>query len=168
MITSPWAARRRATGFSQQRVAGYLGVSRHMVLRMEQGLFSDPPHVQELAILYDSDASTLNMEYHEYVARQREQFAQQHPDFRTVLKNYTDIEHPLVHYREVIGVSQIGFCRGLCLHPDPVRDYEMQAQRGIPKQLIVACNAISWDYGYLESAVLDWKITGRANEYAAL
>jgi len=133
-----------------------------MVMRLEQGLLSNPLYTEELATLYDSTPKVMKELYYDFIQRTRDSFKEKYPSFVT-LNGYRGIQHPLVHYRDNNNLSQVGFCKGLCLHPDPIRDYELNQQRGIPQQLIVACNDIAWNYGHLESAVTEWRIDGRAD-----
>lgn len=164
----PWATFRESKGFSQQFIADQLDVSRHYVIRLEQGLFANSPdHVlNKLSDLLEVSNDELHATYHLYRHDTREEFGRSYADF-SYLKNYAGAVHPLVDYRERNKLSRIGLCKGLCLHPDPINDYEKNKQRGVPRDLIVACNEISWDYGHLENAVTEWRISGRADAIRA-
>lgn len=158
-----WSSYRVAAGYTQQSIADKVGVSRHMIVRLEQCLFTEPPRrfLDQLGYYYNVPVSDLIKAYHGLVAEKRELFKNEYMSFKEVLRGYEGYTNPLVYYREVQKLSRIGFCKKLCLHPDPIRDYEINDQRGVPQQLRVACNDISWDYGYLESAVSEWRISGR-------
>lgn len=157
------ASLRRSKNLTQIEVAGVLGITRHMLMRIEQGIYTDLVHYEELANIYEMEVEELQKLYRKQVQNTRDQFALKYPDFKTVLKDYSGTIMPLTFYRNTLQLTQIGFCKGLCVHPDPIRDYELNEQRGIPMQLVIACNSVSWDYGALESAVVDWRISGRAN-----
>jgi transcriptional regulator with XRE-family HTH domain len=158
-----WASYRVNSGYTQQGIADKIGVSRHMIMRLEQGLFAEPPRrfLDLLGFYYDVPTSDLIKSYHALVKHKRETYSVEYRSFSDVLKGYIGFTNPLVYYREVQNLSRIGFCKRMCLHPDPIRDYEINMQRGIPLQLINACNSIQWDYAPLESAVTEWRISGR-------
>jgi len=138
-------------------------VSRHMVIRLEQSLFPSPLHSEALSDLYSVDQELLISEYYRYIKTTRLEFSSRYPPFSEVLYHYSGSTHPLIYYRERFGLSRIGLCKGLCLHNDPITNYEKNDQRGVPQQLIIACNSIEWDYGPLENAVNEWRIAGHAD-----
>lgn len=164
MATHPWARRRTQLGLTQDAVAATLHVNRQTVIRLEQGLFHQPSEdvLVKLGILYATPIGDLIRGYNEYVMTQRGEFAGMYPDFR-VLNNYQGFEHPLISYRLSLGLSRLAFCRALCLDYGPVADYETNKQRGIPLELIRACSDMNWDYAPLESAVAEWRSSGRAD-----
>lgn len=160
----PWATRRERAGFTQDSVAGLLGVNRQTVIRLEQSLFH-APSVEVLVKLgeyYSVPIGDLIEEYNEYVQFQRGVFAGKYPNF-SMLNNYQGVEHPLVSYRLSLDLTRLAFCRELCLDYGPVSDYERNIQRGIPLELIRACSDMYWDYAPLESAVAEWRSSGRAD-----
>ncbi len=150
-ISHPWARYRRNMGLTQSSVADRVGVTRHYIIRLEQSLFWHPPDslLVRLAILYD-------IELGEFEAL-----------FGSGLRSLVWDKHPLVIYRERHGLSRMGLCKGLCLHYDPVSEYEANKQRDIPAQLVEACDDIKWDYQPLVSAVAEWRISGRADRKSA-
>jgi len=158
-----WASYRVAAGYTQAEIAATIGVSRHMIVRLEQALFTEPPRrfLDQLGWYYGVSTKDLISSYHQLVKNKRETFANEYQSFKEVLSGYAGYTNPLVFYRESQGLSRIGFCKRICVHPDPIRDYENNDQRGVPQQLRVACNAIEWDYAPLEDAVTTWRISGR-------
>lgn len=162
-VLHSWASYRVAAGYTQQSIADKIGVSRHMIVRLEQSLFPDPPRrfVDELGYWYDVPSSDMMKSYHSLVKDKRAQFKENYSSFSNILHGYKGIANPLVYYREQQNLSRIGFCKRICVHPDPIRDYEINDQRGVPQQLIIACNEMGWDYAPLESAVTEWRISGR-------
>ena len=167
MNKHPFAVRRTKANLTQVDLADLLSVTRHMVLRLEQGLFSyiPPGILRELSGIYLCTTAELEMEYRGFVNEKRDEFKRTHPSFKEIFadQNYTGDEHPLIYYRETLKLSRIGLCKGLCLHPDPITDWEHNKQRGVPAQLKQACSDIYWDYAPLESAVAMWRMDGRAD-----
>jgi len=161
----PWATRRERAGYTQESVSLELNVNRQTVIRLEQGLFHQPSEevLVKLGELYDVPLGVLIEEYNEYVQNQRVVFAGKYSDFR-ILNNYQGREHPLVSYREALDLSRLAFCRALCLDYGPIADYETNKQRSIPLELIRASNDMMWDYAPLESAVAEWRSSGRADK----
>lgn len=167
MKKHPFALRRYRASLTQVDLAERLGVTRHMVIRLEQGLFRLPPdHItQELAEIYGVEQWELIGEYRDWQREKRLEFKRKNPSFKEVFgtEHYLGPEHPLTYYREKLGLSRIGLCKGLCLHPDPITDWEHNKQRGVPSSLKEACGVVFWDYTPLETAVTEWRMDGRAD-----
>lgn len=148
-----------------------LGVSRFYVINLEKALYDQPPGgiLIELARLYKRSELELLEAYTGYVKEKRLEFKENYPSFKETFgfMTYPYAVHPLIRYREINGMSRAAFCKGLCLHPKTVEAYEKNKQRGIPEQLIVACNSIQWDYAPLESAVSEWRLNGYADRKGA-
>ncbi len=172
-ISHPWARYRRNMGLTQSSVADRVGVTRHYIIRLEQSLFWHPSDslLVRLSILYDIELGEFEESYYRYVRDTREEFARTHSSFEALfgsgLRSLVWDKHPLVIYRERHGLSRMGLCKGLCLHYDPVSEYEANKQRDIPAQLVEACDDIKWDYQPLVSAVAEWRISGRADRKSA-
>jgi DNA-binding XRE family transcriptional regulator len=163
----PWATRREQAGFTQENVSLELKVNRQTVIRLEQSLFHQPSVevLTKLGELYAAPVGDLIEEYNEYVKEQRGEFAGRHPDF-SVMVNYSGLKHPLVAYRESLGLSRMGLCRGLCLDYYPLFQYEANKQRGLPLELKRACEDMKWDWTKLDREVVLWRLSGRANKLA--
>lgn len=162
-LRHPWSLRRNDRGFTQESLADSIGVTRHMVLRLEQGLFAEPPPDLLVKIGFRLDASLPELleEYFAYVKDARNYFREHNLSIERALKHYLvekEDVHPLVFYREMQDLSRIGLCKGLCLHQDPIRDYENNQQRGVPSQLVAALKEINWPVEPLEEAVKEWRI----------
>jgi transcriptional regulator with XRE-family HTH domain len=168
-LTHPWSSRRKELGLTQAALGKELFVSRHMVIRLEQSLFAEPPPglLNRLGLVFDEDCTELLREYHSYVRLTRRLFATKNQSFKVVfgglegyegLTPYLQEQHPLEFYRETQSLSRIGFCKGLCLHQDPINDYEKNRQRDLPAQLYEACSFIGWNIEPLTLAVKDWRI----------
>lgn len=133
-----------------------------MVIRLEQGLFNEPPPdlLVKIGFRLDANLEELLREYFQYIKDTRAIFREKHSSFKSILRTYDLLEdiHPLVYYREAESLSRIGLCKELCLHQDPIRDYENNQQRGLPAQLIAASEEIGWDYHCVEIAVKSWRV----------
>lgn len=172
-ISHPWARYRRNAGFTQAEVADRMHVTRHYIIRLEQSLFWHPTDslMVKLAMLYDVELGEFEESYYRFVRDTRETFAKTHSSFESLfgsgLRPLVFNKHPLVIYRERHGLSRMGLCKGLCLHYDPISEYEANKQREIPAQLIEACEEIKWSYAPLVRAVAEWRISGRADRKSA-
>lgn len=155
---------RLAVNLTQQEVGNYLDIDRLSVIRYEQGMFGhlSDELVDSLSQLYRVDQDLLIMEYRGYQREQRLRFKEGHADWRLV-KDYKGLKHPLVHYRENYGLSRNGLCKGLCLDYGPISNYEMNKQRAVPESIKIASVDAHWDWTYLESAVLEWRASGRSS-----
>lgn len=138
------------------------GVSRHYIIRVEQALFAEPPpgSCERLGELFKVGPALLYSEYKSYQFNTREIFAKKHNNF-DVLYNYKEETHPLVFWREQEKLSQIGLAKGICLHQDSIRNYELNKQRHIAEELEVACEQMNWDLAPLIGAVAAWRIKWR-------
>lgn len=163
----PWVSYRERAGYTQNHIAAELKVSRGFITKLEAAITSGTPNfklLEQLSELYGIPVIELGASWDKYIRDTRADFKARHHSFKDVLGlDYQGKQQPLKHYRTITRLSQVGLCKGLCLHPGPVANYERNAQRGIPHDLIVACNEIGWDYGPLESAVTQWRINGYAD-----
>lgn len=162
-MTHKWILYRRRTGLSQERLAELLDVSRHYVIRLEQGIYRRPSKetLAKLASILRVTEAQLLSDYFEFQREKRKEFAEKFENFNS-LTAYSGTKHPLVYWRETQGLSRIGLCKELCIHQDSLRDYELQLQTHIPEQLEEALNQINWPIETLVNAVREWKLSGRA------
>lgn len=158
-LVHPWTSRRIAAGFTQEALADRLGITRHMVIRLEQALFAEPPPaiLVQLIKLYDFPDENLTEEYHKYQRDSRLAFAKQFSNF-TLLRDYCGELHPLAYWRETQGLSNVGLAKGLCVHQGLLLDYEKNKVRRLPADFYFACNFIEWSTAPLTSAVAAWRI----------
>lgn len=166
----PWAEYRRKAGLTQLEVAEFLGVTRHYIIRLEQGLYWHPTDslLVKLAIKYGVDFDEFEMAYYDYVRQRRELFKTTHKTFEEgLVLPYRLVMHPLVSWRQSYGYSRMRLCKELCLHYDNVSDYELNQQRNVPEQLAVACDEMGWLVEPLEHAVSDWRTNGYADKLRA-
>lgn len=162
----PWAWYRIKRQLTQAEAASEIGIERLSIIRFEQGMFNNinTETLAELAELYRVDSDELLEVYHEYQQTQRQEFSSTHEDWRTILRGYEGQAHPLIHYREYYELSRNELCKELCLDYSPISDYETNKQRGIPLILREVSEEIHWDYTALESAVLEWRASGRSSK----
>jgi hypothetical protein len=108
------------------------------------------------------------MSYYDYVRSTREEFAKSHNSFAVLVPTLViNRKHPLVLYRENYELSRMGLCKGLCLHYDPITEYEANKQREVPEQLKEACEEMKWDWQPLADAVAVWRRLGYADKRTA-
>lgn len=165
----PWARYRELAGFTQESAAASLGVTRHYVIRLEQSLFWHPPDslLVKLGMLYGCDLDEFEMGYYNYVREQREVFAKTHKSFGEFFQSESykvGRLHPLASYRRQYELSRMGLCKALCLHYDPISDYEHNKHRDVPEQLKNACDEMNWDWSYIATAVAKWRSLGYADK----
>jgi len=162
----PWALYRQDRNLTQQQVANQLGIERLSVIRFEQGMFNhiNTETLTELAHLYGRDPDELLEVYQQYQAAQRQEFAATHSQWRDILRNYEGLLHPLIHYREHYELTRNGLCKELCLDYGPIAEYENNKQRAIPEILRTVSEEMHWDYTGLESAVIEWRASGRSSQ----
>ncbi len=163
----PWARYRHSVGLTQEEVANKLYVTRHYVIRLEQSLYSDPDRllVLKLAEMYGVEVGIFQEAYYQYVRDTREEFAKTHESFETYFRygNPFPKLHPLISYRRSYDLSRMGFCKGLCLHYNPMSNWEVNDQRHIPEQLIAACKEINWKTEPLDEMMRNWRHDGYAD-----
>lgn len=164
IMMHPWAKMRRKRNLTQVEVGNILGMDRLSVIRYEQGMFGhlSDSLIDSLSDLYKEDADLLILEYRGYQRLTRLAFAEQYPDWKFV-RGYTGLDHPLIYYRNNIGLSRNALCKGLCLDYGPVSEYEANKQRSLPLSIKVASEDMRWDWTILDSAVSEWRSSGRSS-----
>ena len=162
----PWAKMRRDVNLTQMEVAALLNIERLSIIRYEQGMFGhlSDDLVDSLSQIYKIDQDLLIMEYRGFQRLKRLEFAGEHKRWRDILRGYEGLKHPLVFYREVYDLSRNQLCKQLCLDYGPISRYEANKQREIPLALKIASEDMHWDYTGLESAVLEWRSSGRSSK----
>lgn len=160
---------RERLNITQADLAESLGVTRHYYIRLEQGLYHEIPRelLLQLSRRFNVTEAELSDSYRSYQKLCRDAFREAHRSFKKVLSGYNGLAHPLVYYRSEEKLTRMGLCKGLCLHYDGVTQYEANKQRGVPLDIKLACSDIYWDYTYLETAVAEWRQSGRADRNTA-
>lgn len=161
----PWAKMRRAVNLTQADVASILGIERLSVIRYEQGVFGhlSDELIDSISEIYKVDQDLLVMEYRGFQREHRLEFKATHASWQEILKDYEGLKHPLIKYREYYSLSRNGLCKGLCLDYGPISSYEANKQRSVPAIIVQASEDIGWDWAYLESAVSEWRSSGRSS-----
>lgn len=156
---------RRNRQLTQSDVAELLNVERLSIIRYEQGMFNhlNEQMLVDLAHIYRVKPGELEGSYLAYQEMQRLEFSATHDRWGVVLRGYQGLRHPLVYYREYYELSRNGLCKALCLDYGPIADYENDKQRAIPEVLRNVSEQMHWDYTQLESAVLEWRSSGRSD-----
>jgi len=134
---------------------------------MESSILSGTPNIkliESLSKAYGISPLELGTTWDGYIRDSRADFKNSYASFLEVLGFvFTSQVHPLKYYRSQVGLSQVGFCKGLCIHPSPVANFERNQQRGIPHGLSIACNEIGWSCRPLKTAVAQWRANGYAD-----
>lgn len=152
-MENPIKIRRLLAGWTQDQLAAYAGVTHDNVVRNEQGLFNSPsPAVLEALVTYTGDSEQkIKNEYTAWIAHKRRS-----EPIRTLVKRNIHFNgasdlpsHPFYLWRTSIapGVSRIGFCQMLCVHPATVLKYETGQQRPMPSQIFTALIECGMDSG---------------------
>lgn len=142
------------------------------MIRLEQSLFWHPPdHLTvKMSQLYEIELGIFEEGYYEFVRKQRDEFRKTHKSFASVFGMveleddiYRGRVHPIIHYRSQYELSRMGLCKALCLHYDPITEYEQNKQREVPEQLKEACNEMGWSWDAISDAVSLWRRLGYAD-----
>lgn len=156
---------RREVNLTQAEVGNLLSIERLSIIRYEQGMFGhlSDELVDRLSQLYRVEPGLLIMEYRGYQRESRLEFASEHTNWREALRGYTGYTHPLVYYRNGYELSRNQLCKQLCLDYGPISKYEANKARTLPAALRIASEDMRWDYTGLESAVIEWRASGRSS-----
>lgn len=156
---------RREVNLTQAEVGNLLSIERLSIIRYEQGMFGhlSDELLDSLSQIYKVDQDLLIMEYRGYQRESRLEFAAQHTNWREALRGYEGYTHPLIYYREAYELSRNQLCKHLCLDYGPISKYEANVQRALPEALRIASEDMRWDYTGLESAVIEWRASGRSS-----
>lgn len=139
LMENPLRSLRRRQGWTQRELAEFSGVTRHAVLRTEQGVYALPPPAILSAIsqrLPDSSVPYLEEAYRRWQTQQRILVrAHLFSDAPGIPREATSSE--FLNYRIfTLGLtSRMEFCRLFCVHPAVVEKYEKRQQLSMPDQL---------------------------------
>jgi DNA-binding XRE family transcriptional regulator len=128
---NPLKVARQISGYTQEDLSYYAGVTPGAILKYEQGLYENPS-LKILKVLSDRTGipvKALIIEYSEWRSWKR----------RTAylpsvgILHFNEFFHPLTQYREAAGYrSMQSFCIDLCMHPATVGKYEKGLCRSMP------------------------------------
>lgn len=127
---------RERLGKTLEETAALAEVSKHFVIRSEQGVYTEPP--ETLVDFYKEyfDFDDIKADYYRYQRNTR-------------IANYGKLlepwnfnapvgKHPFIHWRQLSGMhSQAGVCKYFCVHPAVVSKFE-KGLGNIPEQLLAA------------------------------
>ena len=157
-LVNPFKALRLKQGISQYELARRLKISKHAVLRLEQGMYPNPlPTVVD----YFVDVAKLNVSrpqlleaYTEFQIRTREANARLLGDIPDVLTGCAVGVHPLTFLRLSQGLNATELAKRLCIAQNVVHYFEKRSihQQTVPDQLIEALHDA--DYSEQETDAL--------------
>lgn len=157
--SNPFRKFRTELGISQTEFGKLCGVSKHAILRLEQGAYDRPlPAVMDY-ILSVSDILpyTLVDDYHDYQKAVRQQDPLIFGNMALNLMNKPRRQHPLTYLRNLQNLNQTELAKQLCISQTVINNFELKymTQHTVPKQLLQALE----DNGYHHSALQaleDW------------
>lgn len=119
-------------------LAEFAGVTRHAVLRTEQGVYSLPPPAI-LSVFSQRLPGTsipyLEEEYRRWQSIARRRAGIQYPDVPLVFRDSTGQQFLNWRLFSLGMTSRMEFCRVFCVHPAVVEKYEKGQQHQMPDQL---------------------------------
>jgi transcriptional regulator with XRE-family HTH domain len=156
-VENPIKSRRLQAGWTQDDLANFAGVTHDNVVRNEQGLFNRPsPAILATVCEYTGESpERLTKEYTAWIANKRRS-----DSIWTSLRRVISFPnagsltgHPFLLWRTAVfpGVSRIGFCQILCLHPATVLKYEKGEQRTMPSQIKYALSEAGMDKARIDA-----------------
>lgn len=147
---NPFRALRERQGLSQYEFARRCRISKHAILRLEQGMYAQAlPAVLEYAeSCTNLSRHTLEKDYHDFQITTRENNSRLLGDISQELQSTPVGTHPFTYLRENRGLNQTEVAKRLCIAQNTVFYFEKRAvhQHTVPKQLIEAL----WDADYTE------------------
>lgn len=167
---NPFRKFRNELGLSQTAFGKSAGVSKHAILRLEQGMYDKPlPSVVEFVV---SNSDLTHYQISEaYTSFQRAVREEDHLIFGAMalrLQSCPRGQHPLTYLRNLQGLNQTELCKRLCISQTVINNFELkwQTQHTVPKQLLDALR----DNGYHTSALValeDWYEAFRRSQLTA-
>ena len=151
---NPFRRLRTRQGISQYELARRCGISKHAVLRLEQGTFANPlpSVVNYFTTSFPKDYPTpalLVSQYSDFQYEVRSSNSRLFGNIIDELKTLPVGTHPLVYLRTNRGISSTGVAKQLCIAQNTVYYFENSPihQHTVPEQLIHAL----WDADYTEA-----------------
>jgi len=146
-IINPFKEIRNQLGYSQVKMANKVGISKHAILRCEQGMYTEP-----LPSYLNWVVNHTTVTRHELLA-QYEAFQVQVRESHQLLLGSFDLSpdppvgtHPLVWLRQRFKFNPTSLSKALCLNQTVINYFEQNPinQRTVPEQLLTALK----DAGY--------------------
>ena len=141
-IINPFRRLRLREGLSQQELAKRAGLSKHAVLRSEQGMYDKPlPNlVAYFTENFNVSAHQITTEYSEFQIATREKNTRLLGDISDLLDSKPTHSHPLTYLRRIQGLNLTELAKQLCISQSVVDTFEKKPvnQHTVPTQLVVA------------------------------
>ena len=155
---NPFRKLRTKLGISQYELARRTGLSKHAILRLEQGCYSEPlPSVINYFVAHFAKSSThsaqitrpqLEADYREfqYAVRYSNAGLLGH-DLPLILDGLPVGIHPLTYLREGHGLNPTELAKRLCISQSTIVYFEKRSinQQTVPAQLISALHDAEYD-----------------------
>lgn len=133
---------RLETGWTQAELGEIAGVTRHAVIRTEQGVYAlPPPAILSVFLRRFPGESILTLEtvYVAWVEETRRHNASKYlnrePPVTLVSGDMAGVDFLLWRLNTMRITSRMEFCRLFCVHPAVVEKYEKGQQKHMPDQL---------------------------------
>jgi DNA-binding XRE family transcriptional regulator len=151
---NPFRRFRTELGLSQKDFAKKCGVSKHAVLRLEQGMYDRPLPAVMQYIVENSDLSyyALVADYEDFQKAVSSESELIFGPMALNLMNCPRGTHPLTFLRNKYGYNQTSLAKALCISQTVVNNFEAKyvTQHTVPRQLLDALR----DNGYKHSALV--------------
>lgn len=155
---NPFKDIRQRANLSQYELARRAGVTKHAILRLEQGMFNDPlpTLVGYYTSTFNVSRTSLVQQYAAFQIATRENNARLLGDFPINDPDTPSLPvgvHPLTYLRERAGFNPTSLAKALCLSQSTIGYFEKRPinQHSVPEQLIHALHDA--DYSSQET---DW------------
>lgn len=139
---NPFRRLRLSEDLSQHELGKRAGLSKHAVLRSEQGMYDKPlpSLVAYFTEHFDITPSQLNHQYSEFQIATREENARLLGDIFNLLDSKPSHAHPLTYLRRIQGMNLTELAKRLCISQSVLDTFEKKPinQHTVPTQLVVA------------------------------
>lgn len=151
-LHNPFKRLRERQGISQYELGRRTGLTKHAVLRLEQGMYPNPlPTILDYFTSQFPNLShvTLEREYTDFQIAMRQHNSRLLGDIIEELRLTPVGTHPLTYLRESRGINPTELAKRLCIAQSVVAYFEKRSvhQHTVPQQLIEAL----WDADYTEA-----------------
>jgi transcriptional regulator with XRE-family HTH domain len=156
---NPFRELRTRQGISQYELARRAGISKHAILRLEQGCYAEPlPSVLEYFLKYfDIPQYKLLEQYREFQYNIRFSNALLLGDSLTERLLSCPVGlHPLTYLREGVGLNPTQLAKALCISQSTIVYFEKSSihQKTVPNQLMGALHDAEYTMEDTDSLVL--------------
>lgn len=143
---------REHSNYTIKEFAEYADVSEQVVLRTEQGTYSDvPPSIsQAISKLHNMTFDEIKNEYANYKVARRKWSQKESPlvlELLNDLKSTVSFQHPFIYWRVACGYdTRMGFCIAFCVHNATLTRFEKGRSEYVPEVLYdVFCDIFGED-----------------------